>query len=913
MKSIKQYGLVVMLSAIFSSMAFAELTDQILSEIKSGDRKIRDEITSLKQVPVPEPSNLYQFVRNKQKAIELGKALFWDMQLGSDGVQACASCHFNAGADSRAKNQFSPGLNVSHQNAKSNADHTFATGKGPNYHLKADDFPIHIKSDPVLFNSTVLRDTNDVISSQGVHYSQVQPKPVLPEYKFETNTSAWIDATVGTFYGEMTDESSQRVPLDFEFSFYGDSYSNVTISSNGYLTFNQLNWVSGGTATNRNIPNARYQNNIIAPFWDDFDPGFVRGVYVLAEGTAPNRRLTVTWYQLFHYDDLYDDSITNDHATFQATLYEGSNDIVFRYLDVDMGNLNLSFGASATVGVEYKDGSLGTQYSFNEPVIENGMAIRFFSEPVPPTPIASQSDPDGFQVNGLDTRRVEPRNTPTVINAVFNHRQFWDGRASNTFNGVNGFGDNDPYAFVYEFDYMSSIYPIRVSLDNASLASQAVGPPTSSLEMSTDGRTWVEIGDQFIHGGAELPRETCRRMNHLRPLAKQLVHPDDSVLGALSAWPEPGLKVTSYETMIKQAFHSQWWGGYEQVVHINADGSRTTKFANGQPLDENTFTHIEMNFSLFFGIAIQLYEATLVSDDSPVDRFLDGDKNALTESEKVGFFIADGEGRCNNCHGRGEFTYAAVSRVNIKGLTRVRRGDLIDEGFNNIGVRPTLDDLGVGGTSPFGPLSFGRLTQRGLFDNDKIPNVKQDPDDILESEANLGADGAFKIPTLRNVELTAPYFHNGGESTLEDVVDFYFRGGNFRTFGTKEDDPGNHPHPVIGFDAERENPVEITGLGILRGPLANSGPGAEEGHDGLDDIDRANLVAFLKALTDERVRYRKAPFDHPQLFIPNGHPGDQNNVTDDGEGNATDELLEIPAVGANGGAPLPTFTDSLQP
>jgi len=446
---------------------------------------------------------------------------------------------------------------------------------------------------------------------------------------------------------------------------------------------------------------------------------------------------------------------------------------------------------------------------------------------------------------------------------------------------------------------MESIEPVRVRIDNASLASQAVGPPVSSLEMSTDGRTWIEIGDQFIHSGAELPRKTCRRTNHLRPLARQIVHPKDSVLGALSAYPEPGLKVDSYATMIQRAFHANWWWS-DAVVHINADGSRTIYSAYNAPKDENTFTQMEMNFSLFFGIAVQLYEATLVSDDSPVDRFLDGDKNALTQSEKVGFFIADGEGRCNNCHGRGEFTYAAVSRVNVKGKTRIRRGDLIDEGFNNIGVRGILDDLGVGGINPFGkPLSFGRLSHLGLFDNDKIPGIAD------ELAANLGADGAFKIPTLRNVELTAPYFHNGGESSLEDVIDFYFRGGNFRSFGINPDDPANHPHPIIGFDAERINPSEITGLGVLRGPLLNSGPG-------LDDADKASLVAFLKALTDERVRYSKAPFDHPQLFIPNGHPGDQNNVTDDGKGNATDALLEIPAVGAKGGVPLPSFMDNLQ-
>jgi cytochrome c peroxidase len=65
---------------------------------------------SLKTVIVPEPDNLGEFVKDKVAAIALGKSLFWDMQVGSDGIQSCASCHFHAGADSRAKNQLSPGL-----------------------------------------------------------------------------------------------------------------------------------------------------------------------------------------------------------------------------------------------------------------------------------------------------------------------------------------------------------------------------------------------------------------------------------------------------------------------------------------------------------------------------------------------------------------------------------------------------------------------------------------------------------------------------------------------------------------------------------------------------------------------------------------------------------------------------------
>ncbi len=64
----------------------------------------------LRAIAVPEPTNLGDSVSDKTAAIALGKALFWDMQVGSDGIQACASCHFRAGADPRSKNQLNPGL-----------------------------------------------------------------------------------------------------------------------------------------------------------------------------------------------------------------------------------------------------------------------------------------------------------------------------------------------------------------------------------------------------------------------------------------------------------------------------------------------------------------------------------------------------------------------------------------------------------------------------------------------------------------------------------------------------------------------------------------------------------------------------------------------------------------------------------
>src|SRR2546423_32650 len=65
-------------------------------------------VDSLHGTPVPTPSNLGDFLLSgsgaRRAAIQLGKALFWDMQVGSDG-QACGSCHFHAGADIRSKNQ----------------------------------------------------------------------------------------------------------------------------------------------------------------------------------------------------------------------------------------------------------------------------------------------------------------------------------------------------------------------------------------------------------------------------------------------------------------------------------------------------------------------------------------------------------------------------------------------------------------------------------------------------------------------------------------------------------------------------------------------------------------------------------------------------------------------------------------
>jgi len=621
----------------------------------------------LRAVPVPTPSGLNDIIRDPAMARALGKALFWDMQVGSDGIQACASCHFRAGADPRSKNQLSPGLK--HMPA---VDLVFSSGRGPNYQLTSDDFPFTRLADPNVRGALdTATDSNDVVSSQGIHHP----------------------------------------------------------------------------------------NNAVDPF--------------------------------------------------------------------------------------------------------------------------------GFFIGASNTRRVEPRNTPSVINAVFSHRQFWDGRAENIFNGVNHLGQRDLNSKVFRADDPKKPVEVRIELSNASLASQAVAPIVSDLEMSSPDRTQLDVGRELAKG----QRNNGKRLDNVRPLNGQLVSPTDSLLGPMTRWPNKGLVFPRYDDMIKTAFYEKWWRS-KMVIRINADGSKTLIAKNNGECEEGTcseneYSLLQYNFSLFFGVAIQLYEATLVSDDTPWDRFrrehpqsTDPALNPWTNTSPThisrlalfgaALFNDRTRGptniRCSNCHESNELTDNSVRRVGlaINGSVRNRDGNIIDKGFNNIGLRPTDNDLGVGASDVFGALSLSRRLFPG-----SLPAAF---DGALVTKG-FGVQGAFKIPSLRNVALTAPYFHDGGTLTLRAVVEFYSRGGNVA--------------PITELDG---TPIEPLGIPTLTS----------------DEIDA--IVAFLETLTDERVVYQRAPFDHPQLFVPNGHPGNSSWTIDaNNDGLADDVMIEIPAVGAAGGTPLPGF------
>ena len=285
--AVRVYGMLALFIAVFSLSLRAQVSPKL------------EPLTGIRP---PEPPNLGDFIKDKEASLILGKALFWEMGAGSDDIQACASCHFAAGADPRIKNQLDPNLtNLAGPPVSETFDRTASGGKGgPNYTLREGDFPFHILSNPLHRDSDIIFTTNDVNSSQGVF---------------------------ATLYGGI---------------------------------FNGQKEV---------------------------------------------------------FDDL------------ESIFYVGA----------------------------------------------------------PP--------------NDLHTRKVEPRQTPTTINAALLFRNFWDGRANNVFNGVNPFGLRDPDARIWVAQwngYFTEVRPRRIALINSSAASQSVGPPLSDFEMSSVGRTFPELGFKLL-------------------------------------------------------------------------------------------------------------------------------------------------------------------------------------------------------------------------------------------------------------------------------------------------------------------------------------------------------------------------------------------------------------------------------
>jgi cytochrome c peroxidase len=265
-------------------------------------------------------------------------------------------------------------------------------------------------------------------------------------------------------------------------------------------------------------------------------------------------------------------------------------------------------------------------------------------------------------------------------------------------------------------------------------------------------------------------------------------------------------------TVLNALFNkTQFWDGRVKTLEEQAALPIVNPIEMGQPSMDAAVAKIagieeyEQAFRRVFGRpvngpdllrAIASYERTLVSFNSPFDHFIAEDKNAIDDSAKRGWELFNTRGRCNKCH--------ALTETNRDVTT------FTDNDFHNIGI----------GIIRHNVVALARQAERLINSGD---TAAIDRAAIQTDMSALGrflitkkeADTAsFKTPNLRNVLVTGPYFHDGSQETLWDVMDHYNKGDGLK-------------NPYLDEDIQ---PLALT-----------------EG-----DID--DLVAFLASLTSDDYR-----------------------------------------------------------
>jgi cytochrome c peroxidase len=163
--------------------------------------------------------------------------------------------------------------------------------------------------------------------------------------------------------------------------------------------------------------------------------------------------------------------------------------------------------------------------------------------------------------------------------------------------------------------------------------------------------------------------------------------------------------------------------------------------------------------------AIGAYERTLVSFDSPFDHFIAGDPGAISASAKHGWELFNSKARCNKCHARSE--------------TQRDTTTFTDFDYHNIGIGMLRHNVAKSAREAEQEIASGKLEQ---VDRAAIESGLSVLGRFLVTRRSADI-AAFKTPDLRNVLVTAPYFHDGSQNTLWDVIATTTKGMVSRTRG----------------------------------------------------------------------------------------------------------------------------------
>ncbi|MEK6320550.1 MAG: cytochrome c peroxidase [Acidobacteriota bacterium] len=232
-------------------------------------------------------------------------------------------------------------------------------------------------------------------------------------------------------------------------------------------------------------------------------------------------------------------------------------------------------------------------------------------------------------------------------------------------------------------------------------------------------------------------------------------------------------------TLLNAMFSTgQFWDGRAETLEAQAKLPLTNPDEMGNPSYESvvarltTIPEYVKRFQEVFGgpitiggfaKAVAAFERTLISGDSPVDRYVAGDLNALSDWARSGLGLFRGKARCGVCHAFNQnFAAFATFPFFTDGNYRNTGVAANFTGFNALARRAMAASRDESGNATLELARHERAAELGRF----------------VFSGNTLDIGAFRTPSLRNIALTGPYFHDGSAATLEDVVRFYLKGGN---------------------------------------------------------------------------------------------------------------------------------------
>jgi cytochrome c peroxidase len=739
---------------------------------------------SLKTFTRPEPLNLNDYIADRDAAIRLGKALFWDVRLGSDGQSACATCHHQAGADSRVTNIAHPG-----------ADGIFTPGCVPGAPIPGNVFPTTRFENPADRFSLRTLNLDDVAGSPGVL------KEAFIALDANGNEICKpLEETVFTADGvkhrQVTGRNSpSTINAIFQVRQFWDGRANAWF--NGVNPFGpvddtarvwRINPETGATEQVQIvIDHASLASQAVGPVNNEVEMsahgrGWVDAAKKLLDDPAlMTQKVDPT------------DSVLGAYATADNGLVLTYDEMIRAAFKPDWWN-----GGTVEAGVSQMEANMSLFF---------GLAVQMYEA----TLVSDDSRYDQWvDLNG------PMGGMPGLL-------------TEQELRGLRLFFNLDPAlpATNCRECHITSMFTVATYAGKiggtvqAGIGAFPPGTPDGDGDLvpdvidafPADPTEWGDFDGDGIGDNADPDDDNDGIPDELDPAPLEPgVGPQPPADPRMAPMPIAFMPDLTAEILATRVFQEPPLGIEPFIQELDFP-----LLGQGIEITDSVGTviaQIPLGTRESYPCVFAAETVTPVPQFG-VDSFVETivsviDCKMTLEILIVGFPYGDYP-----------MSIDGVSRGVLKSIP----GVVYDEGFYNIAVRPPGEDPGVNGLHPNGtPLSTSRRAASTTF----LPEFG-DVGDI--TGLSIQVDNAFKTPTLRNVELNGPYFHNGGVATLEDVIRFYNRGGDFH-----EENLASIAPAMVAMD--------------------------------LDESHIADLAAFLRTLTDERVRLEQAPFDHPELPLP---------------------------------------------